>query len=161
MHILAQLPPDFWVIVAIIFGGVFLSVIFSFAETQATGGWGSFAKRYPAKIRPAGNAYRVSYWRICNVNDAGRCLRVIFTDSGIYFYMTFFRRLAHPPFLLPWESVRHIKKGHGLLGEYYILEVKDAAGAFSLDLPKKVEHDLSRHYKEPINYAPEPKPRSS
>jgi hypothetical protein len=147
MHILAQLPSDFWVIVVIIFGIVFLSVLFSFAETQATGGWGSFAKRYPAQTRPAGNAYSVSSWRICNVYDPGRCLRVIFTDAGIYFYMTFFRRLAHPPFLLPWESVKRVEKGHGFLGEHYIVEVKDTAGAFILNLPRNVEHDLYRFYK--------------
>ena len=39
------------------------------------------------------------------------------------------------------------------LGEYYIVKVKDAAGALSLDLPRKVEHDLSRYYKMPIDLA--------
>jgi len=61
--------------------------------------------------------------------------------------MTFFSRLANPPFLLPWESVNHVKKGYGFLGEYFIMEIKDAAGTFSLDLPKKIEYDLSRYYK--------------
>jgi hypothetical protein len=157
MHILAQLPPDFWTIVVVIFGGVFLFVVVSLADAQATGGWGSFAKRYPALTRPAGNVYSVSSWRIRNVYDPGRCLRIIIADTGIYFYMTFFRRLAHPPFLLPWESVKRVEKGHGFLGEYYIVEVKDAAGAFSLNLPRKVERDLSRYYKMPVTYAPEPK----
>jgi hypothetical protein len=51
MHILAQLPPDFWVIVVVIFGGIFMFVLVSLADAQATGGWGSFAKRYPALTR--------------------------------------------------------------------------------------------------------------
>jgi len=141
MHI--HLPPDFWVIVAIILGGVFLVVLFSFAEAQATGGWGSFAKRYPAPTRPAGEAYSVLSWRICNVYDPGRCLRVIFTDTGIYFYMTFFRRLAHPPFLVPWESVKRVESSR----RFYVLEIEDAAGGFRLELPRSVEYDLSRYQK--------------
>jgi hypothetical protein len=161
MHTLALISSDFWLGFGLVFFFVFIFVLISFGEAQATGGWGSFVKRYPAKTRPAGEAYRVLSWQICNVYDPGRCLRVIFTDTGIYFYMTFFRRLAHPPFLLPWESVKRIKKGHGFLGEHYILEVNDMAGAFNLDLPKAVEHHLSRHCKEPITFAPEPRPRSS
>ncbi len=123
MHILAQLPQDFWVIVVVILGGVFMFVLVSLADAQATGGWGSFVKRYPAQTRPAGSeAYqRVPSWTYCDVHWNARGLRVIFTDSGIYFYMTFLRRLAHPPFLIPWESVKHVKKVHRFLGEYFVL----------------------------------------
>jgi hypothetical protein len=147
MHTLAQLPSDFWVIVVILFGAAYLWVLVALAGSQVAGGWSSFAKRYPAQTRPAGSAYSVSSCRFCNVYSSGRGIRVIFTDPGIYFYMTFFSRLAHPPFLLPWESVKHVEKGYGFLGEYYIMEIKDAAGTFSLDLPKTIEHDLSRYYK--------------
>jgi hypothetical protein len=158
MHIFAQLPQDFWVIVVIIFGGVFMFVLVSYADAQASGGWNSFVKRYSAKTRPLGNAYSVSSWTYCNVHCWNpRGLRVIFTDTGIYFYKTFPSRLAHPPFLLPWKSVRCVNKGNGFFGEYYIVEVKDAAGTFSLDLHRRVENDLSRYYKAPITYSPEPK----
>ena len=147
MQILAQLSPDFWVIVVIIFGAACLWVLVALAGAQVKGGWGSFAKRYPAQTRPAGSAYSVSSCRFCNVYSRGRDIRVIFTDTGIYLYVMFFFRLAHPPFLLPWESVKRVKKGYGFLGEYYIMEIKDAAGTFSLDLPKKIEYDFSRYYK--------------
>jgi nitrate reductase gamma subunit len=33
--------------------------------------------------------------------------------------MTFRRRIAHPPFLLPWTSVKSVKKQHRLLGTYH------------------------------------------
>ncbi|MGA2788598.1 MAG: hypothetical protein ABSF60_13835 [Verrucomicrobiota bacterium] len=147
MHTLAQLPSDFWVIAVIIFGAVYVWVLVALMSSQVAGGWSSFAKRYPAQARPAGSAYSVSSCRFCNVYSSGRGIRVIFTDTGVYFCMTFFSRLANPPFLLPWESVNHVKKGYGFLGEYFIMEIKDAAGTFSLDLPKKIEYDLSRYYK--------------
>jgi hypothetical protein len=147
MHILAQLTSDFWVIVVIIFGAVYLWVLVTLAGAQVKGGWGSFAKRYPAQTRPAGSAYSVSSCRFCDVYSRGRNIRVIFTDTGIYFYVTFFSRLAHPPFLLPWENVKRVEKGYGFLGEYYIMEIKDAAGAFRLEMPKTIEYDLSRYYK--------------
>jgi hypothetical protein len=144
MRILAQLPPDFWLIIVIIFGGVFLFVLISLADAQAKGGWGSFAKRYPAQTRPDGKSYSVPSWTYCNVHWNARGLRVIFTETGIYFYMTLYRRLAHPPFLLPWESVKCIKKEHGFLGEYSILEIEDAVGGLRLDLSKEIERELAR-----------------
>jgi hypothetical protein len=137
-----QLPPDFWFIVAIILGGVFLVVLSFFAEAHATGGWASFAKRYPAPARPTGKAYSVQGWRICNVNDYGNFLRVIFTDAGIYFYMTLPRRVAHPPFLLPWESVKRIESAR----TFYVLDI---AGSIRLDLSAKVKYDLERYQKRP------------
>jgi hypothetical protein len=147
MHILAQLPSDFWVTVVIIFGGVFIFVLISLADAQAKGGWSSFAKRYPARTRPAGDAHSVPSWTYCDVHWNTRGLRVIFTENGIYFYMMFYRRLAHPPFLVPWESVKPIKKERGLLGEYSVLEIEDAAGRIQLDLCSELEHVLARYQK--------------
>jgi hypothetical protein len=147
MHTLALLPPDFWVTVVIILGGVFIFVLISLADAQAKGGWSSFAKRYPAQTRPAGNAYRVPSWTYCYVHWNARGLRVVFTDAGIYLYKTFPSSLAHPPFLLPWESVKRVKKGHGFFGEYSILEIEDAAGKLRLDLSNETEHELAKYQK--------------
>ncbi|SRR5260221_14126278 len=157
MQILAHLPPGFWTIVVIVLGAVYVLVLVALMDSTVTGGWGSFAKRYPAQARPEGNAYSVLSCRFYNVYNRGIGIRVIFTETGIFFYMTFLSRLAHPPFLLPWESVKRVEKGHGVFGEYYIMEIKDAAGTFRLDLNRNVEHDLSRYYKAPITYSPEPK----
>jgi hypothetical protein len=147
MHILATLPPDFGVIVVIILGGAFIFVLISLADAQANGGWSSFAKRYPAQTRPAGKAYSVPSWTYCDVHWNARGLRVIFTDTGIYFYMLLYRRLAHPPFLIPWESVKRVKKEQGFIGEYSVLEIEDAAGKLRLDLSHELEHVLARYQK--------------
>src|SRR5437016_4404327 len=141
MHILAHLPPDFWTIVIIVLGAVYVVVLVALMDSKVTGGWGSFAKRYPAQARPEGNAYSVLSCCFCNVYNRARGIRVIFTDTGIFFYMTFLSRLAHPPFLLPWESVKRVEKRHGFSGEYYIMEIKDAAGTFRLDLNRNIEQD--------------------
>jgi len=147
MQIIAQLPSDFWVTVVIIFGGVFMFVLISLADAQAKGGWSSFAKRYPARTRPAGSVYSVPSWKYCNVHWNARGLRIIFTDTGIYFFKIFPSSLAHPPFLLPWESVKRVGKEHGFFGDFLILEIEDAAGRLRLDLSEEIEHELARYHK--------------
>ncbi len=145
MHILAQLPADFWFTVIFMFGGVFVFVLISLADAKAQGGWSSFAKRYHAQTRPDAKAYRVPSWRYCNVNCNAIGLRVILTDTGIYLYKVFPSSFAHPPFLLPWKSVKRIQKGYGFFGEYSILEIEDSAGKLRLNLSNKIEHELARY----------------
>ncbi len=155
MYAIAQLPSpsDIWVFLVIIFCGVFLFVLIALMVAQVPGGWSSFAKRYPAESRPAGNAYSVlncwwwdrSFSRY--IYDRARGLRVIFTDAGIYFYRMSLSRVGHPPFLLPWESARSVQKGHGVFRNFYVLEIEDAAGKFRLKLPERIEHDLARYQK--------------
>jgi succinate dehydrogenase/fumarate reductase cytochrome b subunit len=147
MHILAQIPNDLLGSVITFSFFAIMFVVISFLDAQAKGGWSSFAKRYPAQTRPAGKAYSVPSWTYCNVHWNARGVRVIFTDAGIYFSMLFYRRLAHPPFLVPWESVKGIKKERRLLGEYSVLEIEDAAGKIRLDLSRELEHVLARYQK--------------
>ncbi len=147
MHILAQLSDDSLGGVITISFFAIMFVVISFLDAQAKGGWSSFVKRYPAQTRPAGKAHSVPSWTYCDVHWNARGLRVIFSDSGIYFYMLFYRRLAHPPFLIPWESVKRVKKEHGVFGEYSVLEIEDAAGKLRLDLSHELEHILARYQK--------------
>lgn len=144
---LAQLPQDFWPVVVIMCGFGVLAILISYADAYARGGWSSFAKRYPAPTQPPGKAHTLSGWTYCNVHWNARGLRVIVTDAGIYFYMLFYRRLAHPPFLVPWESVKGVKKEGGFMGEYSVLEIEDAAGRLKLDLSEEIAHELARRGK--------------
>jgi hypothetical protein len=61
--------------------------------------------------------------------------------------MIFWFRPFHPPFLLPWESVKRIEKVHGVFSNHYLLEIEDAVARVQLELPEKVEHDLARYQK--------------
>ncbi len=148
MHILAQLPNDFWPCVVIALGGVFVYVFVGFMVSTIPGGWGSFAKRYPAKTRSAGNSYTVlgCWFGGYSGDRGGKGVRVIFTDTGIYFYRTFFCRAGCSPFLLPWESVKRIEKGQRTYGNFYLMEIEDAVGNLRLDLPEKIEQGLSKYY---------------
>lgn len=147
MHMLAQLPKGFWPIVVGLLFAVVLVVFMSYADAYAKGGWSSFAKRYRARTRPPGESYRVPSWTYCNVHWNARGLRVIFNEVGIYFYLPFYRSLAHPPFLLPWGSVKGVKKERGFMGEYLALEIEDTAGKLKLDLSEEIAHELKRHGK--------------
>lgn len=145
--VFALLPSDFWFGVALVLGSAFLWVLMCLMVGQIPGGWISFAKRHPAQARPDGEVYSVLSCESFNHVSGGKGIRLIFTDAGIYFYMFFLGRPGHPPFLLPWGSVKSVKRKYGFLDDYYRIHVRDAAGKFSVDLPLKVEQDLSRHHK--------------
>lgn len=142
----AQLPQNFWIIMAAVFGAVYLGLLLAFATTQVRGGWRSFAKRFRARNRPPGDAHDVISCWIVKLHDNGGGVRVILSDEGIYLYKTFPFRLGCPPILLPWKNVRSIQKGIGFFGDYYIVEIEDAAGTIRLNLPKNVANDLSKYY---------------
>jgi hypothetical protein len=139
------LPPDFWPISIFLFCFVYIWLLI-FLITRQFSGWRSFAERYPAQVRPTGSTYTASKYWVGKMPFYKNCVRIIFTDAGVYFYMRFFFRLFHPPFLLPWESVKRIEKVHGFFGSRYLLKIEDAVTRVQLELPEKVEHDLSRYY---------------
>lgn len=165
MQMFAVLPSssDLCAFVVMIFGSLSLFAFISLMAGTIPGGWGDFAKHYRAEIRPSGNAYSAlgcwwwdrSFSRY--IYGRSRGLRVILTDAGIYFYRLSLSRVGHPPFLLPWASVKHIWNGYGILGKYYILEIEDAAGKFRLKLPRKIEYELAKYQKTGSD---QPEPRA-
>jgi hypothetical protein len=135
--------------------GFGLYVLIALMVSTIPGGWGSFAKSFPAKDRPDGVAYSAlgcwwwdrSFSRYLHNKSIG--LRIIFTDAGIYFYRTFISRIGAPPFLLPWDSVKRIHKSHdGFRGHFFVLEVENSTGKFKLELPERIEQELSRFQKD-------------
>jgi len=144
MHTSTTTPPDFWLIFPFFFVGLWLFV--SFGNSQF--GWRSFSNRYPTQTRPAGKAYNSPSSWFGRLGHYHNVVRVIFTDAGVYFYVLFLFRPFHPPFLVPWESVKRVEKRNGFLfGCHYLLEVEDAVGRVRLRLPERIEHDLLRHRK--------------
>jgi hypothetical protein len=140
----ALLPPNFWGFVFIFLIVVFICVMVSLVKTQAKG-WGSLVSRYPARTRPAGKSYRIGYWTYCNAYCITRGLRFIFSDAGIYFYMQFPHRLTHRPFLIPWESIKIIRKKRKIFGEYSVLEMGDDAVKLQLSLDRELWHILAKY----------------
>ena len=75
-------------------------------------------------------------------------MRVIFVKEGIYFCAPFFIRAFHPPFVLPWERVRRIKKKGGFVPSRQLMaEVEDAEGPLRLWFSKTMEEDFFRYYR--------------
>lgn len=107
-------------------------------------GWRSFAARFGTTVRPSGAAYfaRDAWFPRTNYRN----LRVILTDTGIYFPRGMLR-LFHPPFLVPWNRVIEIKKRQGFSKEWYKLQIEDSFEKISLTLPASAGPDLSRHCK--------------
>jgi hypothetical protein len=121
----------------------FLITIVNLMVATIPDDWNLFAKHYPPPTRPIGNAYS-------NLHFRSRGQRVIFSDDGLYFYKTFLARPGHPPFLLPWASVKSIHKCRGLFRNFYIFKIKDAVAKLQLELPEIVEQELSKLQKESL-----------
>jgi len=143
----ALLPPDILVVAIFLSGFAFFWILVCLMVSKIPGGWASFAKHYPVVNRPIGNSYSVlNYW-FSRSSSGNKGARLIFTDTGIYFYAIFISRLGHPPFLLPWKSVKSVGRRRGFLDDYYQVKIADAAGELRVDLPLKVEQELSRYHK--------------
>jgi hypothetical protein len=122
---------------------VFFITLINLMVASIPDDWNLFAKYYPSQTRPIGNAYRA-------LDCHGQ--RVIFTDSGIYFYKIFLARPGHPPFLLPWASVNKIHKHRGFFRNSYIFEIKNHVAKLKLELPETetVEQELSKLQKDSL-----------
>jgi hypothetical protein len=144
MHSSTQSPPDIPpAIIPFFFVGMWLLV--SLINSQF--GWRSFSSRYPAQSRPPGVAHNSPSSCFGFLGHYRNVVRVVFTDAGVYFYVVFLFRAFHPPFLVPWDSVKRIEKKDGFFGSYYWLEIENDAGRVRLRLPGKIEDDLSRYHK--------------
>ena len=111
-------------------------------------GWRAFAQQYRCDVRPEGTVYRSPRAMFGSLFASyNNVVRVIFTESGVYFYPLFLFRAFHPPFLLPWSSVKQVEKRERWYGNSYQMEVVDPAGKISLMLPTKVEGELFSFYR--------------
>jgi hypothetical protein len=138
----SQPPATQFVLLPFLFIGLWVTVNFIISRL----GWASFAQSYPARIRPRGIAYRSpSSWFGCFLARYGNVVHVIFSDRGIYFYASFLFRAFHPPFLVPWDSVKHIEKKRVLFWVRYRIDIKDSAGEIHVILPVSVENALILH----------------
>jgi hypothetical protein len=134
----------FLTLIPLFFLGMWTLVVFVVSHM----GWRSFSNRYPAQSQPPGQAYSSpSSWFGSIFASYRNVVRVVFTEAGVYFYTMFLFRAFHPPFLVPWASIRRVEKKNGLWGQRYRLDVEDAAGEIHVLLPTTVEADLFRYHK--------------
>jgi hypothetical protein len=139
-----QQPQDFWPFFPVFFICLWVCVGFIISRM----GWHAFATRYPMQARPSGTAYNSpSSWFGIIFACYRNVVRVVFTDAGVYFYAMFLFRAFHPPFLVPWQSVKRVEKKDGFFGPRFRLDIEDAAGEIHVVLPRKVENELLRYYR--------------
>jgi hypothetical protein len=136
------LKPDFWPFFPLFFVGMWVMV--SFIISRA--GWNSFATHYPAPNPPTGKTYTSPNTRFGNyLARYNNVVRVIFTDGGVYFHVLFLFRAFHPPFLVPWSSVKRIEKKKVLFWTRYQMDIDDSLGQIHVILPVSIEHDLPKY----------------
>jgi hypothetical protein len=134
------------VLFPLFFAGMWICVGFVISRL----GWHLFATRYPAPSRPVGTAYSSpSSWFGTIFASYRNVVRVLFTEAGVYFSVMFLFRVFHPPFLVPWASVKRIEKKAGLFVTRFRMDIEDACGEIHVLLPAKAERDLFTFTKLP------------
>lgn len=113
-------------------------------------GWLWFARKYrvQAKAQLVGKVHLVPTVKFEFIGSYRNSVRVVFTKEGIHFSAPFLFRVFHAPFLLPWKSVRRIRKKAGFRqrGKRLIVEVEDEEGPIRLMLSKEMEEDFLKYY---------------
>jgi len=128
--------------------------LFSYAMSRSSK-WREYALRFAASNRPEGRAYVVR-WASFGKRDNrckysyGRCVRVIFTEQGVYFSLGFILGFCHKPFLMPWSKVNRVEKYDGPFYRKYMLLIEEGADEIYLELLNKGGDDLKRFYNKPI-----------
>ncbi len=127
--------------------------------------WHHFARLHPATSRPPGRKYLADFalvqhssahfyihWPMKNV------VRCVFSAAGIYFYVHWLFRPFHPPFIMPWESVRSVEKMSrrtlppgsliGVSRTWYRIYIEDPAGKIQIRLlvSENLGRDLLRYH---------------
>ena len=145
-HLFPSIPmpsPAWWLCM-----GLFALVFLGISGGISTH-WRMFARRYPGRQRPPGKAYTSPMaWFGKNSSASYRgMVVVVFCEAGIYFRVFWFFRTFHPPFLLPWESVKgiypHPYRSFWVMSGYE-LGIIDEAGGIRMWLPLKAGADLER-----------------
>jgi len=113
-------------------------------------GWTLMADRYRAMLRPAGKTMRNQIWRIGEARESGVTTLVV-AASGLYLRPLVIFRFAHPPLLIPWESITRVDLGQSFWGRpYYDLSV---GGLSQIRVGEKAYKDIARYLRVPTPVA--------
>jgi len=130
---------DFPLLFPLFFAGLWVCVGFVISRM----GWHAFATSYPARSRPSGTAYRSpSSWFGTLFASYRNVVRVVFTEAGVHFSVMFLFRAFHPPFLVPWSSVKRVEKKAGFFVTRFRMDIEEASGEIHVLLPLKAERDV-------------------
>ena len=135
-----------WSYIPILFPFLFIAIWLVMGFFLSRTGWKAFADCYPAPDRPSGKAYQS---RAAQFNDwahyKSNTVRIILTDTGVYFSVLLLFRTFHPPFLVPWESVKRIQKKKIFFWHSIQIDVEDPVGKICVLLPTNIEEELLRY----------------
>jgi len=146
MSALVEQPQYLPLLFPLFFAGIWVSVSLVISRL----GWSSFAECYPAQGKPLGEAYNSpSSWFGTIFASYRNVVRVVFTEAGIYFSVMFLFRAFHPPFLVPWASVRSIERKKVFVVSRLRIDIEDSCGEIHVLLPLKAETELRAHCKRP------------
>jgi hypothetical protein len=86
------------------------------------GGWKRLSNRFYAARQPEGEKLRNQSARIGWANYGG-CLTVVIAGEGLYLSVWGPFRIGHPPILIPWREINHVRQRNFLWNEYVQFDV--------------------------------------
>jgi hypothetical protein len=121
--------------------GAFVLFILSLAS-----GWRRLAERYPARSEPAGKRFRSQSAKI-GWTSYSNVLTFIVSPEGFYVSSWGPFRFAHPPFIIPWRDIYHVRFTKALWFERARFEV--SVPAFATFQVKRSVIEEARQYLPP------------
>jgi hypothetical protein len=129
----------------LLFPLIFVSLWMVIGYVVARSGWSSFASRYASRLIPNGVGYRSPHATLGDsFSRYSNAITLVPTDSGIHFSVLFLFRAFHPPFLLPWSSLRRVERLDGIFIRGYLLHIQDSAGSMRIRVKDSFRTALER-----------------
>ena len=106
-------------------------------------GWASFASARSTVSEPPGRRYRAAEASFGGLLGSYRnVVLVTFCSAGMHFRAPWTFRPFHRPFLVPWSSVKAVRRKSARQPSRYRIEIEDAAGKILLRLSGNVAVEL-------------------
>jgi hypothetical protein len=125
------------------FALLLLAIWFAVIFAASRRGWARFASARFVHPAPTGRRYRATYARFGGVFASYRnVVRVTFSRGGMYFSTPWTFRAFHRPFLIPWSSVKAVRRKNELYRPRYRIDIEDGVGKIFVRLSGDVAAEL-------------------
>ena len=111
--------------------------------------WRRWAVLFPCSKKPPGQSYRVPV-AIFSGTRYLNSVRIVPTNSGLFFQVPLWIRASHPSFEVPWTKVRKLETKAGVLAARHELRIEEFPEEMLLRITDEAKRDVLR-YHQPIS----------
>ena len=126
-------------------------LLWLFSYISAKSKWNEYAVRYRCPNQPADKAWPVRWASFgkrgnqCKYSYE-KCVRVLFTEPGVYLSMGRIMGYFYKPFLMPWSKVKFIEHYDGPFYRKYMVTIWEGADEIYLEMLDQGQGDLLKQF---------------